>query len=1094
MKKDWIFLLLLTFSIAKTVEGGCGPSKSDIIFVTDESGSVGAYNFQLTLEALRDTVARLDVDSGNVRVGVMCFQSSQRTIFNLDAYSTVSSMQNAIMNIDYRSGGTKIGSAMKYTRENMFRANQGDRPYVTNIMVVMTDGVSNDNELYEAEMTKAADIVIFSVGIGNNLDLDMLNTIANDPSYFLQTEYSQLGIALSAFIESKVPCAWYCDNGEGFERGGDVSQTSSLGSNSGVTYILQDTNSGVSCCGSVESWTFYPKRSGSIYLQIWRHVTGSSYKLIGYNYVYVHSSNINRIVKYVVPDNERITVNDGDKMGWYNPGQEMIPYTSNSGFTQNRFSWGATTLGTVKSVSSPTNINAQFAIKLKLVNDSSNLWFVNSGRTIHLLDNVGFGTSVYNIVVGQRTQDILTKTMNDPSGKFTWNSDTGAVSTSGTLVNGQTYTMTFTAKKTCLNTTISGGTLSVKVSNTPPRITSLPAMMTLSENQQSSITLHVLTVADDTDSSVTCSIDSVDPSSATSKFSLTSATAMSYNLILNSNPEFNYTNDKKYTIKLSCTDGKNSPVYGYFKLFLQRNVRPYLSNIPANGFSYSASSRSNMTDFITLTTTDPDNTDFTYAFEYCGPYSCPLWMLDETTGLVEYNQSMGGWWKGGFNVGFSVTDGQTKSKSKYIPVHLTGYRYSPSFISLPTVSKLVINEKIPPNQFLFTVTFYDLDVDTLTPTFTISNGDWTYFTIKDNTDVYTSNTQIDYESLSRTSYLITASVSDGTSTVSKSFTIKIDNVNEAPSFQTTVYTVTADEGPAGTQLTPYPPSYVFTDVDVGDTHFFTLDCGQSTQYFSFDTSNGAISFGRAVDVDSGAPRLTSCKVKVYDQGHLTDSADLHITVYDINDNGPRFDQTYYTYSVTPGVTPGTVIGLITLTDADLTDPHNAIGRVWFENQPTDSKGQEYFAYNNVTREFSVAQNLSQYFFGSYLEFQLKARDLGSPQLEATANIVILFEAMTTTVAMPTTETPGSFGNDAKNALWMSAVGMGGAGLLLTGGYVALKACCSSASGLSSLGGSGGPLNVSSSDPAANDKPEQKKKPKKAKSKGRDKVFKDGNMV
>lgn len=198
---------------------------------------------------------------------------------------------------------------------------------------------------------------------------------------------------------------------------------------------------------------------------------------------------------------------------------------------------------------------------------------------------------------------------------------------------------------------------------------------------------------------------------------------------------------------------------------------------------------------------------------------------------------------------------------------------------------------------------------------------------------------------------------------------------------------------AGTQMTPYPPSYVFTDVDVGDTHFFTLDCGQSTRYFSFDTSNGAISFGRAVDVDSGAPRLTSCKVKVYDQGHLTDSADLHITVYDINDNGPRFDQTYYTYSVTPGVTPGTVIGLITLIDADLTDPHNVIGRVWFENQPTDSKGQEYFAYNNVTREFSVAQNLSQYFFGSYLEFQLKARDLGSPQLEATTNIVILFEAV-----------------------------------------------------------------------------------------------------
>lgn len=47
-----------------------------------------------------------------------------------------------------------------------------------------------------------------------------------------------------------------------------------------------------------------------------------------------------------------------------------------------------------------------------------------------------------------------------------------------------------------------------------------------------------------------------------------------------------------------------------------------------------------------------------------------------TAGLVEYNQSMGGWWKGGFNVGFSVTDGQTKSKTKYIPVHLTGQSIS----------------------------------------------------------------------------------------------------------------------------------------------------------------------------------------------------------------------------------------------------------------------------------------------------------------------------------------------------------------------------------------------------------------------------------
>jgi hypothetical protein len=180
-------------------------------------------------------------------------------------------------------------------------------------------------------------------------------------------------------------------------------------------------------------------------------------------------------------------------------------------------------------------------------------------------------------------------------------------------------------------------------------------------------------------------------------------------------------------------------------------------------------------------------------------------------------------------------------------------------------------------------------------------------------------------------------------------------------------------------------------VDATDSHFFTLDCGANTSYFSFDHTSGSISFGRKVDVDTGAPRLVSCNVTVYDKGYLSDTADLHIIIYDVNDNAPRFDKKYYTYSLSPGVSLGAVVGLITLTDADLTAPHNSIGRVWFENQPTDSSGQNYFSYDNVTKEFAVAQNLSQYFFGSYLEFQLKARDLGSPPLESTANIVILFE-------------------------------------------------------------------------------------------------------
>lgn len=46
------------------------------------------------------------------------------------------------------------------------------------------------------------------------------------------------------------------------------------------------------------------------------------------------------------------------------------------------------------------------------------------------------------------------------------------------------------------------------------------------------------------------------------------------------------------------------------------------------------------------------------------------------------------------------------------------------------------------------------------------------------------------------------------------------------------------------------------------------------------------------------------------------------------------------------------------------------------------------------------------------------------------------------VVMLIIEIFGSFGNDVKNVLWMSVVGMGGVGLLLVGGYVVFKVCCS----------------------------------------------------
>lgn len=60
--------------------------------------------------------------------------------------------------------------------------------------------------------------------------------------------------------------------------------------------------------------------------------------------------------------------------------------------------------------------------------------------------------------------------------------------------------------------------------------------------------------------------------------------------------------------------------------------------------------------------------------------------------------------------------------------------------------------------------------------------------------VKTSSTNIDYETIGTTSFLLTAYVSDGKASASGTLTISITNQNEAPKFLLSTYTLTGNEG------------------------------------------------------------------------------------------------------------------------------------------------------------------------------------------------------------------------------------------------------------------------------------------------------------
>jgi len=117
--------------------------RTDVIFVLDESGSVRRENFESLKSFTSELAAALDIDSGDTQLGVLVFDWNLGVTFNLDAHSSLASVQTAIAGLQWNGGGTRTDRALKHVREAMLTQAGGDRPEVPNVVLLFTDGRSN---------------------------------------------------------------------------------------------------------------------------------------------------------------------------------------------------------------------------------------------------------------------------------------------------------------------------------------------------------------------------------------------------------------------------------------------------------------------------------------------------------------------------------------------------------------------------------------------------------------------------------------------------------------------------------------------------------------------------------------------------------------------------------------------------------------------------------------------------------------------------------------------------------------------------------------------------------------------------------------
>jgi len=121
----------------------------DIVILLDESGSISSGNFNLIKSFLSRLIGWLDIDSGNTRVGLVKFSTNVGTSINLNVHSSVVSLQSAILALSYDGGSTDTAAGLQYVRTTMLTSAAGDRSNVSNVVIVLTDGRSNDEAATE---------------------------------------------------------------------------------------------------------------------------------------------------------------------------------------------------------------------------------------------------------------------------------------------------------------------------------------------------------------------------------------------------------------------------------------------------------------------------------------------------------------------------------------------------------------------------------------------------------------------------------------------------------------------------------------------------------------------------------------------------------------------------------------------------------------------------------------------------------------------------------------------------------------------------------------------------------------------------------
>ncbi|XP_051749706.1 integrin alpha-X-like isoform X4 [Ctenopharyngodon idella] len=175
----------------------------DAVILFDDSGSITAENFETMIRFIKNLIAMF-LDT-RAQVAVAKFSTRVSAVFHFENFAVNRDPDQLMKDVTQAQGDTYTPSAIRFVLEEMFSEKVGMRSNSQKLLLVITDGKSNDpKEEFKNVILKAneRDITRFAIGVGKEYSHPELEVIASSPQFVFETEsFSALTTILNQLRE-----------------------------------------------------------------------------------------------------------------------------------------------------------------------------------------------------------------------------------------------------------------------------------------------------------------------------------------------------------------------------------------------------------------------------------------------------------------------------------------------------------------------------------------------------------------------------------------------------------------------------------------------------------------------------------------------------------------------------------------------------------------------------------------------------------------------------------------------------------------------------------------------------------------------------